>query len=139
MKNLQIKSGDKEGRYVYRTAKRPEVEGEEVEAIAIEIYYSRGGTNMFSGGGEPRGIWLSINPVTLTRRGTAMLLGDVRGVRAHLVTLKMASDKKLVAVATVLDDIMPEAGEIAVRDGSRAAVTFIKTALAAADNGAAGK
>jgi len=58
--NLQhLKPKGKDG-FRYRTEPLPDG-----KAVEVEIHYSKGGANYFTGGQDPRGIYASVTPITL--------------------------------------------------------------------------
>lgn len=98
MTHLTLK-GDK---YSYRTAS-------EGEAVQVEVYYSKGGMNYFSGGTQRRGIYVSITPVKFEHGCISFMMFSGKG--AFLMELKAKSAKKLAAVAEILDSAVPSAAE----------------------------
>ena len=66
--------------------------------IKVEVFYTKGGINYFTGTNERRGIYLSISPVKLTiYEGGGRSEGYVAftGVKQFVTELKRANDKKL--------------------------------------------
>ena len=66
--------------------------------IKVEVFYTKGGINYFTGTTERRGIYLSISPVKLTiYEGGGRSEGYVAftGVKQFVTELKRANDKKL--------------------------------------------
>jgi hypothetical protein len=47
---------------------RETVKSDKANTIKTEVYYNKGGINVFSGKNEPRGYWLSVTPVTVEQR-----------------------------------------------------------------------
>lgn len=39
-----------------------------VNTLKVELYYNKGGMNYFTGNSEPRGLYLSVSPVTVSER-----------------------------------------------------------------------
>lgn len=81
-------------KYVYRNR----LEGELTE---IQVYYSKGGNNYFSGCRNPRGIYVSIGPVTIKDHCVSFTL--MSGKSFFVQELKASSPKKLEAFAEWLD------------------------------------
>jgi hypothetical protein len=93
--NLKQKSN---GDFAYRS-------GAEGPVIGIEIYYSKGGGNVWSGGNDPRGIWGLIRPMKLERGMQSFCITD--GKRFFIKPLARKSDKALLDVVEQLDSAIP--------------------------------
>lgn len=92
---------------------RPTDEGSTVE---ITISYRLGGTNYFHGGSNPRGVYVSIQPVTLEKRGgqgyvirSYTLLGSRResGGCIHVLSLARKNQRQLDRIAALVDSAAP--------------------------------
>ncbi len=116
MTNLKAK-GDK---YRYRTA-------EEGKAVEVEVSYSKGGTNYFSGGTSPRGIYVRITPVTLEHGCVSFKLFSGTGM--CLVHLLRKSDKQLLAVAERLDAVVPDAATMFEHNNKESALALLRDAF----------
>jgi hypothetical protein len=84
---------------------------EEGKGAAIELYYSKGGANYFSGNRDRRGIYVSIMPVEVTKypNGTSATCSLVTGgIRALVVPLMRKNDKSLQFAAEKIDALLPE-------------------------------
>lgn len=91
--------------------------------IRIDVYYSKGGLNYFSGGSEPRGYWLSATPIEVhDGGGFGMLMGDKMGTRIFLSPAARLNAKALAALADRVLPMAPSiAGAIAAGDKDNAA------------------
>ena len=86
-------------------------EGNKTQSIKVEVEYSKGGFNGFTGGQERRGIWLYICPVTLEK----MKLGEkdyvseqyiaFSGKKICLRELSRKSDKQLDLIVSKVEPI----------------------------------
>jgi hypothetical protein len=65
--------------------------------IEVELYYNIGGMNYFSGTSEPRGLYLSVTPVTVTSAGgfKTRSYSAFSGVKTLVKELKRFSKKSL--------------------------------------------
>lgn len=88
--------------------------------LKVEVYYDKGGMNYFSGDKEKRGYYLSVTPVSVTRRengsvaweetaaftGTKMLLKEVnrRSKKRSEKALEIAETKKEELINYVIED-----------------------------------
>ena len=66
--------------------------------LKIQVYYSLGGMNYFQGCSEPRGIYLSVTPVSRTNHEGGMVSESVTafsGTKEHLVDMPRFNQKKL--------------------------------------------
>lgn len=68
--------------------------------IKVEVYYSKGGMNYFAGTNEPRGIWVSVSPVTRSENSESYI--GFSGTKKHLLDMNRFSQKTLDAF--VLDE-----------------------------------
>lgn len=59
--------------------------------LKVEVYYSKGGMNYFTGSNEKRGIYLSVSPVT--RRENSESYIGFSGIKKHLVDMARFSQK----------------------------------------------
>lgn len=69
----------------------------EVTHIKIEVYYSKGGMNYFTGTNEARGIYLSVTPVGRTLHEGKYWSESYKGfsgIKKHLVDMARYSEKK---------------------------------------------
>ncbi len=117
--HLRSKPG-KTDKYIYRT-------GDIGEIVEVEVYYSLGGTNMFQGTTEPRGVYVSISPMTLERSASGNLMqsfGLFSGIKKCVKSLPKKSDKAVLAVAQDIDTHAPYAAELFAKD-KRAAINFL--------------
>ncbi len=91
--------------------------------IRIDVYYSKGGTNLFSGRGEPRGYWLSATPIEVhDGGGFGMLIGDKMGSRIFLTPATRLNAKALAVLADRVLPLAPSIAEaIAIGDKANAA------------------
>lgn len=72
------------------------IEGE--KHLKVEIYYSKGGMNYFNYKVEPRGYWLSVSPVEVTRSGSGVTMESYAafsGKKVFLLEVKRQSDKAM--------------------------------------------
>lgn len=86
-------------------------EGNKTQSIKVEVKYSKGGFNGFTGGQEQRGIWLYICPVTLEK----MKLGEMdyvseryvafSGNKVCLKELSRRSDKQLNELVSKVEPV----------------------------------
>lgn len=92
------------GRYRWQSAPEGQV-------TRAEVYYDLGGGNVWTGKGEPRGIWLSIRPTKIELHNgyqtESFEVFGSKGKRIFLVELKRANPKTLAAVAAKLDADIP--------------------------------
>lgn len=92
------------GRYSYYD--RVPGPGEKVDAVNIDVYYDKGGTNIFSGKEQGRGVWVTLSPVTREQRGsgiaTGFQIGDNRGRRFLARELARKNDRVLLEVVAAL-------------------------------------
>ncbi len=103
----------------------------------VEVYYSKGGANFFSGGSDRRGIYVSVSPVEIVDYGarpdgSRMMMrsyGVMSGIKAHVLDLGRQSDKQLAQIAERLDLLAPEAARVFEAGDKRGAVQFLKNAL----------
>lgn len=66
--------------------------------LKVEVYYSKGGINYFTGSNEKRGIYLSVSPVTRTEYeggGASEGYTAFSGVKQHLKDMARFSQKAL--------------------------------------------
>ena len=63
------------------------------EHLRVEVYYSLGGMNYFTGETEPRGYWVSIQPMTITQNCTSFT--GFTGVKGLLAQAHRFSQKGL--------------------------------------------
>lgn len=116
-KHRDFMGRDGGGEYRYRT-------GELGHVIEVELYYSKGGANYFSGSYDKRGIYASIKPVEVKADGSVgFIIG--KGVRTVLVELKAKSNKTLEKVAQLLDADAPKIAEMYVCN-EKAAIAYVK-------------
>ena len=59
--------------------------------LKVEIYYSKGGANYFTGTNEKRGIYLSVSPVTRGENSESYI--GFSGIKKHLVDMARFSQK----------------------------------------------
>lgn len=59
--------------------------------LKVEIYYSKGGANYFTGTNEKRGIYLSVSPVTRKENSESYM--GFSGIKKHLVDMARFSQK----------------------------------------------
>jgi len=74
----------------YGTSYVPMATGEFME---LGVYYSKGGANAFTGGTDPRGVWLCCWPVKKDGGGTTRQLMDARGLRFKLTETSRRVDR----------------------------------------------
>ncbi len=116
-------------KYIYAT-------GTAGKITEVEVYYSKGGANFFSGGSDPRGIWVSVSPVEIIDHGArpdgsrmmARSYGLMSGIRAHVLTLTRQNDKKLAEIAATLDTLAPESARLFEAGNKHAAVKLLQDA-----------
>lgn len=87
-------------RWVYDTAP-------EGKAVRVELYYSKGGLNVWNGKKEERGIWLLIHPVELEEGCVRQRLTGPRqqtGVRIFVKALARWIPKRLEEVVNAIGD-----------------------------------
>jgi hypothetical protein len=69
------------------------VDGNGCTHVEVELYYSKGGMNYFSGRNEARGLWLSVSPV---ERGDRFVKYSAwSGIKKHVKEMKMFSQKAI--------------------------------------------
>ena len=133
MNNFQPKNRRDEGlSYLYRKALGPAKDsgGRDVEkVIDLELYYSKGGGNAWSGSNEPRGLWVSVIPKELGDGFESFQLTGGKGRRFHVLTLKRKNDKELARVAEMLDMIAPAVVFRFENDDTAGAARLIELAL----------
>ncbi len=76
---------DNEIKKTYLLTKTP---GKELQ---INVYYDKGGINMFSGKNEPRGYWLSVRPVERDEKSVSFSITE--GLRVFLLEVKKRGEK----------------------------------------------
>lgn len=59
--------------------------------LKVEVYYSKGGMNYFTGSNEKRGIYLSVSPVTRSERSESYM--GFSGIKKHLVDMARFNQK----------------------------------------------
>lgn len=101
----------------------------EGKAWELEVYYTLGGINYFSGGTTRRGVYVAIKPVEVT--GTTVsytLLGDVEssGLRMLLEEMPRLKSSILAKWGNKVSEIGDEIIERAKLDGVRAAILGIR-------------
>lgn len=114
---------------------RPLEEGSMVE---LEVLYTLGGTNFLSGSANPRGISVSIRPVTIERSQSGsisrsyVMAGSRResGVRVHALDLARKSERQLNRVATMIDSYAPTLARLWMEGNFDAAIQLLREALA---------
>lgn len=83
----------------------------EGSVICAEVYYDLGGSNVWTGKGESRGIWLSIRPTKIEFHNgyhtESFEVFGSKGKRIFLLELKRSNPKTLAAVAEKLDADIP--------------------------------
>jgi hypothetical protein len=70
---------------------------ESITHLKVETYYAMGGMNYFNGTNEPRGIYLSVSPVTRTCNDSKIWLESYKGwsgIKKHLVDMTRFNKKK---------------------------------------------
>jgi len=75
----------------------------ENQVLEVEVFYERGGMNYFSGSSEPRGIYVSVSPVT--ESGHFRTFTAFSGIKVLALPLKRFSQK-------VFDAFVPDDGLI---------------------------
>ena len=103
-------------RYMKAYLPYPNASGEEMQ---IEVYYSLGGMNYWSGKVDPRGLWLSFTPVRRSKSRTGLSsvtsrVGDPRGKRFLLKEMKRKNAKQGFAVANQIKGNVFAMGNAAV-------------------------
>lgn len=83
------------------------------EELEIEVYYSLGGINYFSGNDSPRGYKLSLHPVTRHGMGTTRTLmtsstAPDRGIAFHIEDTNRFSAKKLQQIEEKIKPLYEE-------------------------------
>ena len=114
---------------------RPLEEGSMVE---IEVLYTSSGTNFLSGSASPRGIYVSIRPVTIERSQSGsisrsyVILGSRResGVRVHALDLARKSEWQLNRVANLIDSYAPTLARLWMEGNIDPAIQLLREALA---------
>ena len=97
----------------------------EGESVKVEIYYTKGGINYFSGGTNRRGIYLSVRKTKLekTTFGTTEsfdMFGSKDEVKFLVAELRRKSDNKIAAVAEHFDKFVKEYVEAWKADPAKA-------------------
>lgn len=80
-------------------ATHPITSGQGCTHIKIELYYSKGGMNHFTSRSEARGLYVSVQPVTISDR--IISFSAFSGVKQHVKPMKAFSQK-------ALDTFVPE-------------------------------
>ena len=114
---------------------RPLEEGSMVE---IEVLYTLGGTNFLSCSATPRGIYVSIRPVTIERSQSGsishsyVMVGSRResGVRVHALDLARKSERQLNRVANLIDSYAPTLARLWMEGNFDPAIQLLREALA---------
>lgn len=88
-----------------RWTKRLKLDDDSRAATHLDIclYYSAGGINMFSGGIDRRGYWVSISPVVIRDGYVTSTLGDARGGRALLEQAPRFNQRRFNDLRDALD------------------------------------
>ena len=81
--------------------------------LEVSVYYTKGGSNYFSGGVTPRGYYLMVTPVTLSERsvsfiaftGCSRLLFETQRYteKQYARAIEMAKEYKEALIATVVE------------------------------------
>ena len=88
------------------------VQTEKATHLKVELYYSKGGMNYFTGNTVRRGLYLSVSPVTLTKYeggGSSEGYTAFTGTKQLVKELKRFSDK---AMNEAVAEFMAEGNEI---------------------------
>ena len=72
--------------------------------LRIEVFYSLGGNNYFTGGTDPRGISLSVQKIKHETHGISFVLWDKSGVKTMILPCSRFSQKKLQEAADSVKD-----------------------------------
>lgn len=104
--------------------------------VNVEVYYSKGGMNYFSGGSEPRGYWLRVHATKIgpsfpgdTRMSESFLIGAGIGTRLLLAPADRLNGKTLAALAA---KVLSTATALAMALSAGDKDTIASTARAAA-------
>jgi hypothetical protein len=88
----------------------------EGEVTKLDVHYTKGGTNYFSGGYTPRGIYVSIRTTTIKQengfKSESFTLFGGNNISCLALRLERKSDKQLLRVA---DLVSPHAAELVER------------------------
>ena len=85
----------------------------------LQVYYSKGGHNMFTFKEEPRGIYVSLSPMKVEVKDNNIRIESftvLSGTKFFALELKRASPKKLAAVASALDADAPAIASLFLTD-----------------------
>ena len=104
----------------------------------IEVSYTLGGTNFLSGNTNPRGIYVSIRPVTIERSQSGsisrsyVMAGSRResGVQVHALDLARKSERQLNRVASMIDSYAPTLARLWMEGNLDPAIQLLRKALA---------
>jgi hypothetical protein len=96
----------------------------------LEVYYSKGGINYFTGNTNPRGVYVSITPVDIgTHHKSFTLLGENSGMKMLLEVLERKSAKRVFHWFNRIEPHYQQAVDICKAKGVREGLTYIKLAL----------
>lgn len=80
--------------------------GKEREFIEVEVYYDKGGRNIFSGRSEPRGFWISVSRIT--KKGFFVKRQLFEGKRYFILEVKRYSDKSMNKAIDMAEEVYPK-------------------------------
>lgn len=86
----------------------------EGDVVEVMVAYAKGGVSMFTYKQEARGIYVHVTPKNIEKRdgvtiASQTLLGNMKqsGAKLFFLALNRRSDKKMEAVAEMLDEAVP--------------------------------
>lgn len=98
----------------------------DANAISIDVYYDKGGTNYFSGNSDARGYWLSTMPVERKDGSTSFIIGSNGGRRFFIEPAARFNAKRLAELGAKLhahDAALAASCEAGAFDSIRALVS----------------
>jgi hypothetical protein len=69
------------------------VQGKDANTVTVELMYSKGGMNYFTGDNEARGLKLHVTPEMVTDRSRSFI--GFSGIKKHVLDMKRFSQKTL--------------------------------------------
>lgn len=102
--------------------------------VELDVYYAEGGLNYFSGGREPRGIYVSALPVEVRREGdfttTSFMVGTNGGFRVLVKPLPRFNNKVLAEAAATLAPSADRVADLLAAGDRSGAATAVKEVFA---------
>ena len=111
-------------------------DNKEGKVYEVEVYYSLGGINYFSGGTNKRGVYISIGPKEVSERTVScVLLGgeNESGMKMLLQELQRKNEKILQQWYDKIKPIVDEMIAVAKQSGVRASLEYCKNQICIED------